>query len=88
MIGVCRVCGCTADQPCSLGPDPDDLVEGVDLLFEAPPQTCSWIRPDLCSACHDPDGDEVDDLVVDGDVDEPLLYDGHGVPVVWRGKGS
>lgn len=86
-VGVCRVCGCTDERPCVVEPDPDDLVAGVDLLFEAGPTFCSWVAPDLCSACHQPDDDDGDQVGA-GAVDQPLLYDGHGVPVVWRGKGS
>jgi hypothetical protein len=81
MTGQCRECGCTDERPCILEPDPDDLVEGVDLLFEAAPTTCSWVEPDLCSACHRPD----DDQVVDPDASEaPVVVDCYGVP--WRGK--
>ena len=35
-VGVCRVCGCTDSTPCV---DP------------ATGETCSWVEPDLCSAC-------------------------------------
>jgi hypothetical protein len=34
-VGICRVCGCTADNACwhdGLGP-------------------CAWVHPDLCSHC-------------------------------------
>lgn len=33
--GICRVCGCTETTPC-------EDIEG---------NTCSWVEPDLCSAC-------------------------------------
>lgn len=38
--GVCRVCGCTEDDPCAL----EDIGNGITA--------CCWIAPDLCSACR------------------------------------
>lgn len=39
--GVCRVCGCTDEHACIVEGGPDE-----DIIT-----TCSWIFPDLCSAC-------------------------------------
>jgi hypothetical protein len=79
MIGTCRVCDCTDARPCILEPDADDLGGAVDLMFEAQPTTCSWIEPDLCSSCAQPDDDQVDDA---GDAGEALICDAYGNP--WR----
>jgi hypothetical protein len=80
MIGECRVCGCTDARPCILEPDTNDLVEGVDLLFEDTPTTCSWIKPDLCSSCAGPDDlGEADDATPAAPA---LIVDAYGNP--WR----
>ncbi len=42
-LGVCRVCGCTEDDPC---------IE--DVFGAVPGRCCSWAAPDLCSACVEP----------------------------------
>ncbi len=46
-LGVCRVCGCTEDDPCTF--------EGLSGQIVA----CCWAAPDLCSACA---GDDVGDV--------------------------
>lgn len=84
VAGVCRECGCTDERPCILEPDPRDIVDGVDLLLEARPTTCSWVEVDLCSACHTPDdGEELDDQAEDDA--GAVIFDAHGNP--WRSGG-
>ncbi len=61
--GTCRRCGCTEDDPCLLDVegtvvDPERHLVDPDVVAGC----CSWIEPDLCSACVE-------------DEAPPLLYD-------------
>lgn len=54
MIGVCRSCGCTEDSPCLLDREGTVIDEGREELVELEQLVagaCSWLEPDLCSAC-------------------------------------
>mgnify|MGYP001187622652 CR=1 FL=1 len=51
IAGVCRVCGCTDARPCILlEGELVDVADGNETLPEGH-TVCSWIEPDLCSAC-------------------------------------
>lgn len=75
IAGVCRACGCTDEVACCVRDGrrlrDEDLAElhtaGVDLATVAVP--CTWIEPDLCSAC------------VEMPAPPPLLYDAYGAPL-------
>jgi hypothetical protein len=69
IAGVCRMCGCTHDQGCVV--DPDGNVVELDAGETLPPgySICTWIEPDLCSACVQPPAPA------------PLLYDAYGNPL-------
>lgn len=70
--GVCRVCDCTEEQACFVLEGrrlTDAQLEEFELTGawpSAPIVPCTWIEPDLCSAC------------VEEPVPPPLLYDAHG----------
>jgi hypothetical protein len=72
-IGVCRVCRCTDEAACCVrngerltGAELQALhAAGVDLATVGAP--CTWIEPDLCSACVTPA--------------PPLLFDAYGAPL-------
>lgn len=71
IAGECRVCGCTEDQACFVLDGKrlsDEELEDLERedLFEG--VLCSWIEPDLCSAC-----------VVEAA--PPLLVDAQGKPL-------
>lgn len=48
MIGVCRYCGCTNDDPCMTGMARRSVIMGGELAVGYFP--CSWLLPDICDA--------------------------------------
>lgn len=68
IAGVCRVCGCTQEAGCIILDG--DVIE-VDQADTLPPGStiCSWVEPDLCSAC------------VESPAPPPLLTDEYGRPL-------
>jgi hypothetical protein len=67
---LCRVCGCSENQPCG----PSGRLHSWEELEQlddagAAVQCCSWIEYDLCSAC------------VEEPAPPPLLHDAHGNPL-------
>lgn len=68
IAGVCRVCGCTQENGCIVV---DGQVVEVDEADTLPPGStiCSWVEPDLCSAC------------VASPAPPPLLTDQYGRPL-------
>jgi len=51
IAGVCRVCGCTDSRPCVVNAgELVDVADGSETLQDGD-TVCSWIEPDLCSAC-------------------------------------
>jgi hypothetical protein len=69
IAGVCRVCGCTQKEGCII--DAGGQVVEIDEADTLPPGStiCSWVEPDLCSAC------------VESPAPPPLLVDLHGRPL-------
>ncbi len=65
--GVCRVCGCTQEAGCVVDPA-GNVVAVVGDTLPIGCSVCTWVEPDLCSAC------------VEGPP-PPLLYDAHGHPL-------
>lgn len=72
IAGVCRVCGCTEEFACLMWDGArlteDDLLRMYNGRDLSVPDVCTWIEPDLCSACVTP-------------APPPLLFDANGNPL-------
>lgn len=69
MTGVCRVCGCTDVNACTL-----EAQQGDGAMVLTP---CWWVEPDLCSGCE-----VAGDVEPEA---SPLLYDHLGRPIDFGG---